>query len=343
MGGGVVIDQVIETLAQKAKTSASGSCGCVGMMGPGLGGGLGKYMGYYGLVSDNIIQMNVVTANGSAITVSASQNPDLYWGMRGAGHNFGIVTEFRYKIYDYPSLNNYYVTYTYAGDKVEAVFKQLNRLGNNGKQPKEINSYLLYSFNASLSSKPILVLQLYYTGTSSAAYRFVEPFLALEPLVVENATVPYAKLATALGVGVGGAICAPGLSHRLFPVGLLEYNVNANRKLYSLYEKLLTEEPLFNKSTVQFEGYALQGMKAVDPASSAYAHRADNLLVPLEDTALRYGLQARKIIQEGDKPGRPLNAYVNYAYGDETVEQLYGHESWRLQKLRALKKKWDPK
>lgn len=125
------------------------------MLGPGLGGGLGKYMGYYGLVSDNIIHMSVVTANGSAITVSASENADLYWGMRGAGHNFGVVTKFRYKIYDYPNPNSYYVTYTYTGDKVEAVFEQLNRLGNNGKQPKEINSYLLYSFNASLSSKVI--------------------------------------------------------------------------------------------------------------------------------------------------------------------------------------------
>ncbi|KAI4211498.1 MAG: hypothetical protein LQ351_005674 [Letrouitia transgressa] len=346
MGGGVAIDQVIETLAQKGKTSASGSCGCVGMLGPGLGGGLGKYMGYYGLVSDNIIHMSVVTANGSAITVSASENADLYWGMRGAGHNFGVVTKFRYKIYDYPNPNSYYVTYTYTGDKVEAVFEQLNRLGNNGKQPKEINSYLLYSFNASLSSK------LYYTGTSSAARHYVEPFLAIRPLVVENATVPYAELATALGVGVGGVICAPGLSHRLFPVGLLEYDVHANRKLYSLYEKLLAEEPLFNKSTVQFEGYALHGMQAVDPASSAYAHRMDNLLVsfstaftksaPLEDTARRYGLQARNILHEGDRPGRPLNAYVNYAYGDETLEQLYGYEPWRLQRLRVLKKKWDP-
>lgn len=82
--------------------------------------------------------------------------------------------------------------------------------------------------------------------------------------------------------------------------------------------------------------------KKVDRGFSSFS-TAFTKSTTLEGTALRYGLQARKILHEGDRPGRPLNAYVNYAYGDETVEQLYGYEPWRLQRLRALKKKWDPK
>lgn len=54
-----------------------------------------------------------------------------------------------------------------------------------------------------------------------------------------------------------------------------------------------------------------------------------------------YGRQARALLHNGE-PQRPLNAYVNYAYGDETLEQMYGHEPWRRQKLRTLKKKYDP-
>ena len=53
--------------------------------------------------------------------------------------------------------------------------------------------------------------------------------------------------------------------------------------------------------------------------------------------------KARDIWHAGDAPWRKRTAYLNYAAGDETVEQLYGHESWRLEKLRALKKKYDPK
>ena len=82
--------------------AATGACGCVGMMGPGLGGGFGRYQGYFGLVQDNIIDMNVVLADGSMVTVSECSYSDLYWGMRGAGHNFGIVTSYSFKIYDQP-------------------------------------------------------------------------------------------------------------------------------------------------------------------------------------------------------------------------------------------------
>ena len=59
-------------------TAATGSCACIGMMGPGLGGGMGPYEGHFGLVLDNIIDMTVVIADGSKITVSESSHPDLY-------------------------------------------------------------------------------------------------------------------------------------------------------------------------------------------------------------------------------------------------------------------------
>jgi FAD/FMN-containing dehydrogenase len=63
-----------------------------------LGGGHGLLQGHYGLLSDNLISARMVLANGTAVTVSSESNPDLFWAIRGAGHNFGIVTEFEYKI-----------------------------------------------------------------------------------------------------------------------------------------------------------------------------------------------------------------------------------------------------
>ena len=58
--------------------------------------------------------------------------------------------------------------------------------------------------------------------------------------------------------------------------------------------------------------------------------------------AFQYGDRARKLWIQGQAP-RPLNAYSNYAYGDETLEQVFGYEPWRLERLRALKKRWDPR
>ena len=127
------------------------------MMGPGLGGGFGRYQGYFGLVLDNIIDMNVVLADGSMVTVSESCNSDLYWGMRGAGHNFGIVTSFNHKIYDQPVVNWFVETMIFTSDKLETFFELLNVLGANGTQPVELVTYTLFAMSPEISSTEVNV------------------------------------------------------------------------------------------------------------------------------------------------------------------------------------------
>lgn len=124
-------------------------------MGPGLGGGFGRYQGYFGLVLDNIIEMDVVLADGSMITVSESSHSDLYWGMRGAGHNFGIVTRFDYKVYDVPYPNWYFATLIFTNDKLEALFHALNDFSANGTQPKAATTYTIYTLNPEISATEV--------------------------------------------------------------------------------------------------------------------------------------------------------------------------------------------
>ena len=124
-------------------------------MGPGLGGGFGRYEGYFGLILDNIIEMDVVLADGSFITVSESSHPDLYWGMRGAGHNLGIVTRFRIKIYDIPYPSWHTTSLVFTNDKLEAVFQELNAFAGNSIQPKEAIFYSLYALNPAISATDV--------------------------------------------------------------------------------------------------------------------------------------------------------------------------------------------
>lgn len=124
-------------------------------MGSGLGGGFGRYQGYFGLVVDNIISLNVVLADGSLINVSASSHPDLYWGMRGAGHNFGIVTSFDYKIHNQPVVNWFFQTFIFTGDKLEAFFARLNDLGANGTQPVGLVTYSIFAMNPEISTTEV--------------------------------------------------------------------------------------------------------------------------------------------------------------------------------------------
>ena len=121
------------------------------------------------------------------------------------------------------------------------------------------------------------MLQLQYFGSAAEALPLFKPFLDLGPITVRNATTLYKNFAhESLGASVGDPICASGSSKTQFPVGLKEYNIRTNREIYNLYTDMVTQNPDFAQSIVQFEGYALQGMKAVDAASSAYAHRDDS-------------------------------------------------------------------
>jgi FAD/FMN-containing dehydrogenase len=68
-----------------------------GVAGLTLGGGIGWIMRKYGLSIDQLVSVDVVTASGDLVRASADENPDLFWGVRGAGANFGIVTEFEFR------------------------------------------------------------------------------------------------------------------------------------------------------------------------------------------------------------------------------------------------------
>jgi FAD/FMN-containing dehydrogenase len=80
--------------------TTGGTVGSTGIGGLTLGGGLGFLMGSYGLTCDNLMSVDLVTASGEALTASEHSHPDLFWGIRGGGGNFGIVTSFEYRLHE---------------------------------------------------------------------------------------------------------------------------------------------------------------------------------------------------------------------------------------------------
>src|SRR6266699_755954 len=70
-----------------------------GIAGLTLGGGIGWLMRKHGLSCDNLVSVDLITADGRFVTASEDENPDLFWGIRGAGSNFGIVTSFEYRLH----------------------------------------------------------------------------------------------------------------------------------------------------------------------------------------------------------------------------------------------------
>jgi FAD/FMN-containing dehydrogenase len=114
----------------------TGTCECVGYLGPGLGGGHGWLQGHYGLVSDQYVSLNVVLGNGSLITVDASS--ELFWALKGAGHNFGVVTSVTSKIYDLQHPNYALETLIFSGDQVEAVYQTANEQWLTGGKTQSV-------------------------------------------------------------------------------------------------------------------------------------------------------------------------------------------------------------
>jgi FAD/FMN-containing dehydrogenase len=111
-------------------------------MGISLGAGIGRLQGKYGYLNDNMVSARLLLANGTITEVSESTNPDLFWALRGAGHNFGIVLEATYQVY--PQLNqgqHYVVDFEFELDKVEGIFEALNSIAD--PMPKEVAIFVI--------------------------------------------------------------------------------------------------------------------------------------------------------------------------------------------------------
>ena len=308
--------------------------------------------GRYGLMTDNLVSARVVLANGTAISVDATQHSDLYWGLRGAGHNFGIVTSVNYQVYDTtPDTDGFATaTFTFTQDKLEAVFAIANSWLAAKNRPTELTHYGIFTNNAAVDPNPLIVFLVYWQGPGPIPAQYTDPLRALKPVSTANAHVDLLGANANTGASLDGPACAHGNGRQTFPVDLDSWDLGNLRSVLNIFAGFSSSA--LKDSVMLLEGFATNRVLEIDPASTAYASRGSQLLASplltyppgnatLDSEVAAVGKRIRATLLNGSEGGR-LRAYVNYANGDESQESVYGYEEWRLQRLRALKRAYDP-
>ena len=100
-GGGTLLNTLDSTALQHGLGTTTGVVSHTGVGGYTLGGGYGRLNRKFGLAIDNVVGATIVTADGRIRTISADNEPDLFWAIRGGGGNFGVVTEFEYQLHPF--------------------------------------------------------------------------------------------------------------------------------------------------------------------------------------------------------------------------------------------------
>jgi FAD/FMN-containing dehydrogenase len=189
-------------------------------------------------------------------------------------------------------------------------------------------------------------MRIYYNGPAIPT-EYTDPLYGLSPISVEQNIVRIVDMNKYTEADRDGAACAKGLTRAVLPVSADTYNLPTLRKVLDI----LTAMPLeFRSSVVFLEAYATNKVGEIPSDSTAYPDRDGQLLLApllnyaknasLDATAWEINSKIRDALVEGT--GKKLEAYVNYARGDESVEEVYGYEPWRLEKLRRLKHEYDP-
>jgi FAD/FMN-containing dehydrogenase len=210
VGGGSTWGEVDRATHEHGLATVSGIISTTGVGGLTLGGGHGHLSRKHGLTIDNLLEADVVLANGDQVRASSEENADLFWALRGGGGNFGVVTRFRYRLHP--------VSTVIAGPTFWAVEESREVLRVYAdllpQAPRELNGFFAYHtvppaplFPEELHLRKICGVVWCYLGTLEEAERAVAPFLEVgTPLLHALSEVPYPALQ-----GLFDELYAPGL------------------------------------------------------------------------------------------------------------------------------------
>jgi len=178
-GGATWGDVDRETQAFGLATTG-GSVSDTGIAGLTLGGGLGWLAGKYGLSCDNLLSADLVTAEGKLLIASATENADLFWGLRGGGGNFGVVTSFEYQLYPVGPLLAGLVLYPFS--KAKEALRLFREFATS--IPDEVNT--IGGLLRSPEGEPAAAIVVCYNGSLEKGEKVLRAIRAFGPPLADH-------------------------------------------------------------------------------------------------------------------------------------------------------------
>ena len=310
-----------------------GAISTTGIAGYTLGGGLGWLMAKYGLAADNLLAVELVTAEGEVLDVDADSHPDLFWALRGGGGNFGVATSFTYRLHPVQMIVGGLIAHPI--DAAPDLLRFYRDAVADGPDDLTVFAGLVHAPDGSGTKLSALVV--FHTGDPGEAERDLEPFKTWgSPLMVEVGPMPYPVMNTLLDAAYPTGSLNYWLSSftRGLPDELIEIAVERFAAVPSPMTAILLEH---------FHG----AVTRVGVTETAVPHRDEgwNLLLPgvwmdPADTEanIAWGRETFAAMRPHFGTGRWLN-YLGDDQADDAIRAAYGPN---YDRLVEVKRRYDP-
>jgi FAD/FMN-containing dehydrogenase len=307
-----------------------------GIAGLTLGGGQGWLMRKYGLTCDNLLSVDLVTADGKFLTASPRENADLFWGLCGGGGNFGVATSFTYRLHRVgPHVLGGLIAYPM--DRTSEILRFYRDFTRDA--PDELTAHAVLTKLPADGVTPVVAIVVCYCGSLQEGERVVRPLRALCPPLVDTiGPTPYTTIQQILDS------TNPPSGYRWYYKSNFLSGLGDEAIAAMLACSTRLPSPL-SRILVEHHGGA---MARVGKEETAYRYRDGkyNAVVitgwtDAADDAIN--IEWARATLRALEPFSSEGVYVNYLDGDEgsgRVEAAYGAANYR--RLVALKNVYDP-
>jgi FAD/FMN-containing dehydrogenase len=317
-----------------------------------LGGGMGWLMAKYGAACDNLLSTEIVTADGQIQVANAQQNQELFWGLRGGGGNFGIVTTFEYKLHPVKRVLGGFLAYPVS--QARQFYAAYRELMATAPDELVVETVSMAAYEGIPFRQPIVMGVVCYCGDPEVGERILKPIRSLnQPLADSIRSISYTALQrhpplsvgrVLLGnKGVGRAAIRPLDRH-------LQYNHWKAASIENLsdaaIDTLVARIEAAPRGWMVVVGHHMHGaVSRVGLAETAFIRRPgysyffeEDWFDPAEaDVAMKWVDKSWDAMQPYSHQG----TYVNFLSvpGEDAVKATYGINYPRL---AALKRRYDP-